>query len=60
MKHCLSANTSQARLFQYVGTAATARDVVAMADQFDGAGSPVHYLGIGQGTVIGSYLMKST
>lgn len=46
-------------MLRYMGTAATTRDLVAMADAFDGPGSPVNFLGIGHGSLIGSYLLKS-
>ena len=58
VEHCLSkADTS---MMQYVGTAATTRDLVAMADTFDGLGAPINYFGMGHGSLVGSYLLKST
>ncbi|KAI1785049.1 hypothetical protein LXA43DRAFT_170790 [Ganoderma leucocontextum] len=41
-----------------MGTAASARDLVAMADAFDGPGSPINFWGIGHGSLIGSYVLK--
>ncbi|KAI0767186.1 hypothetical protein C8Q74DRAFT_937733 [Fomes fomentarius] len=56
VEYCLSkVDTSMLR---YMGTAATTRDLVAMTDAFDGPGSPVNFLGIGHGNLIGSYLLK--
>ena len=53
---CLERNGD---MLKYVGTAATVRDMVAMADAFDGPGSPVNYYGISYGTVVGVWLMNS-
>lgn len=47
-------------MLRYMGTAATVRDLVAMADTFDGAGSPINFWGMHHGSLIGSYLVKST
>ena len=41
----------------YVGTAATVRDLVALADVLDGPGSEVNFIGLSYGTVLGSWLM---
>ncbi|KAI0369593.1 alpha/beta-hydrolase [Pilatotrama ljubarskyi] len=43
---------------RYVGTAATVRDMVALADALDGPGSPVNYAGISYGTVLGSWFIN--
>ena len=57
VEHCLgSADTS---MLPYMGTAASARDLAAMADEFDGPGSPINFWGTGHGSLIGSYLLKS-
>ncbi len=45
---------------RFVGTAAVVRDIVGMADLFDGPGALINYLGFDYGTVIGSYLVNST
>ncbi|KAI0359517.1 hypothetical protein OH77DRAFT_1517930 [Trametes cingulata] len=45
-------------MLRYVGTAATARDVLEMAGAFDGRGSAVNFWGMGDGTRVGSYLMR--
>ncbi|KAI0350500.1 alpha/beta-hydrolase [Trametes cingulata] len=42
----------------YVGTAATVRDIVALADALDGPGSPVNYAGASYGTIIGAWLVN--
>ncbi|RPD60371.1 hypothetical protein L226DRAFT_574356 [Lentinus tigrinus ALCF2SS1-7] len=48
----------QADMLKYMGTAATVRDMVAMADAFDGPDAPIHFWGIQPGSLIGSYLQK--
>ncbi|KAI0327948.1 hypothetical protein GY45DRAFT_1075402 [Cubamyces sp. BRFM 1775] len=45
-------------MLRYVGTAATVRDVVAMADAFDGLGSAVNLWGTESGARVGAYLLK--
>ncbi|KAI0633179.1 TAP-like protein-domain-containing protein [Trametes polyzona] len=46
------------KYLRYVGTAATARDVVALADALDGPGSPVNFIGISYGTLLGAWLIN--
>ncbi|CAE6440248.1 unnamed protein product [Rhizoctonia solani] len=41
--------------FQYVGTAATVRDMVAMHDILEGPDKPINFWGMSYGTVIGAY-----
>ena len=48
------------KYLRYVGTAATARDVVALVDALDGPGSPINYIGFSYGTILGSWLINST
>ncbi|KAG9122808.1 hypothetical protein FRC07_000644 [Ceratobasidium sp. 392] len=43
--------------FQYVGTAAAVRDMVALHDYLEGPDKPVDYWGFSYGTVIGSYFV---
>ncbi|KAI0664327.1 hypothetical protein C8Q70DRAFT_1049825 [Cubamyces menziesii] len=45
-------------LLGYMGTAATVRDLVAMADTFDGSGSPVNFWGMEYGAHVGQYLLQ--
>ncbi|KAI0334224.1 hypothetical protein GY45DRAFT_1367746 [Cubamyces sp. BRFM 1775] len=45
-------------MLSYMGTAATVRDLVAMADFFDGPNSAINYWGIRSGTRIGQYLLQ--
>ena len=45
------------RYLPYVGTAATVRDLVALADALDGPGSEVNFIGLSYGTVLGSWLI---
>ena len=42
----------------YIGTAATVRDLVALADALDGPGSSVNYIGLSYGTLLGSWLIN--
>lgn len=49
---------TEGRYLQYVGTAATVRDLVALADTLDGPGSPVNFIGLSYGTIIGSWLVN--
>ncbi|KAI0334243.1 hypothetical protein GY45DRAFT_91449 [Cubamyces sp. BRFM 1775] len=51
----LKQNTTMLR---YMGTAATVRDLVAMADFFDGPGSAVNFRGTESGARIGQYLLQ--
>ena len=46
-------------MLKYLGTSATVRDMVAMADAFDGPGAPVNYYGISYGTFLGDVFMNS-
>ncbi|KAI0333893.1 hypothetical protein GY45DRAFT_1368025 [Cubamyces sp. BRFM 1775] len=45
-------------LLSYMGTAATVRDLVAMAEAFDGPGSLVNFWGMESGARIGQYLLQ--
>ena len=47
-------------ILSYLGTVVTVRDLVAMADAFDGPGSAVNFWGTDSGTLIGEYLLQST
>ena len=51
---------SDGKYLKYIGTAATARDLLALADALDGPGSPVNYFGYSYGTVLGSWFVNST
>ncbi|KAI0651010.1 alpha/beta-hydrolase [Trametes meyenii] len=55
-RRCLEHPSGQ--FLRYVGTAATARDVAALADALDGPGSPINYIGISYGTILGSWLVN--
>lgn len=55
---CLRYNRNS-KTRQFIGTAATTHDLIAMADTFDGPGSPIHFLGIYEGSVVGSHLLES-
>ena len=46
-------------ILKYVGTAATVRDMVAMADAIDGPGKPVNYFGISYGSLLGNIFLNS-
>ncbi|KAJ3489226.1 hypothetical protein NLI96_g2274 [Meripilus lineatus] len=43
---------------KYMGTAATTRDLVSLADYLQGPGTPIHFWGLSHGTLIGSYLIN--
>ncbi|KAI0769266.1 hypothetical protein BD413DRAFT_613824 [Trametes elegans] len=47
-QRCL--NSPFGKYLQYVGTAATVRDMVALADAIDGPGKPINYYGISYGS----------
>ena len=55
---CLKHETGQ--YLPYVGTTAAVRDLVAIAEFFDGKGCDINYWGFSYGTVIGIYLVNST
>ena len=54
---CLKHETGQ--YLPYVGTTATVRDLVAIAEYFDGKDSDINYYGFSYGTTIGNYLINS-
>lgn len=54
---CLKHETGQ--YLPYVGTTATVRDLVAIAEYFDGKGCDINYYGLSYGTTIGNYLINS-
>ncbi|KAI0687529.1 hypothetical protein C8Q76DRAFT_803480 [Earliella scabrosa] len=56
IKHCL--DKMNPALLKHVGTAATVRDLVAMADVFDGPDAPINLWTEAHGSVVASYLMK--
>ncbi|KAI0651007.1 TAP-like protein-domain-containing protein [Trametes meyenii] len=55
-QRCLEHPTG--KFLKYVGTAATARDIVALADALDGSGSPVNYAGTSYGSLLGSWMIQ--
>ncbi|KAF9648255.1 hypothetical protein BDM02DRAFT_3115743 [Thelephora ganbajun] len=55
-KVCLKHETGQ--FLPYVGTTATVRDLVAIAEYFDGKGCDINYYGLSYGTTIGNYLIN--
>ena len=54
---CLKHETGQ--YLPYVGTTATVRDLVAIAEYFDGKDCDINYYGLSYGTTIGNYLINS-
>ncbi len=46
-------------ILRYMGTAASVRDLIALADYFQGPGTPVNFWGISSGALIGSYMINS-
>ncbi|KAI9067457.1 hypothetical protein FKP32DRAFT_261824 [Trametes sanguinea] len=55
VKHCLAKQDTTK--LKYASTAAAVRDLLALADYFDGPGSKVNYWGIEYGALIGTYLL---
>ena len=47
------------KFLKYVGSAATARDMITMVDAIVGKGALVNYVGISYGTIIGSWFVNS-
>ena len=47
-------------VLKYVGTAATARDIVSIADAIDGPQTAINYVGLSYGTFLGNVLINST
>ncbi|CAE7071985.1 unnamed protein product, partial [Rhizoctonia solani] len=45
-------------VFQYVGTAATVRDMVAMHDALEDPDEPINFWGMSYGTVVGMYFIN--
>ncbi|RPD53038.1 alpha/beta-hydrolase [Lentinus tigrinus ALCF2SS1-6] len=43
---------------QYIGTAATVRDLVGLADAIEGPNSPIFYWGLSYGTIIGAWFVN--
>jgi hypothetical protein len=54
---CLKQQSGQ--FLPYVGTTATVRDLVAIAEYFDGKDCDINYYGMSYGTTIGNYLINS-
>ncbi|QRW17406.1 Abhydrolase domain-containing protein [Rhizoctonia solani] len=44
--------------FQYIGTAAVVRDMVAMHDAIEGSNKPIDFWGLSYGTVVGIYFVN--
>ena len=55
-QRCLDRNGDK---LKYVGTAATVRDMVAMADAIRGPGTAINYYGISYGTLVGNLFVNS-
>ena len=56
-QRCL--NSSNGRFLRYMGTSATVRDMVSIADALDGPDSPINYFGISYGTMLGAWFINS-
>lgn len=52
-------NHSDGSILQYIGTAATVRDMVAMAHALDGPGGLINYWGQSYGTLLGAWFIGS-
>ncbi|KAI0723376.1 alpha/beta-hydrolase [Earliella scabrosa] len=55
-QRCL--NSSNGRFLRYMGTSATVRDMVSIADALDGPDSPINYFGISYGTMLGAWFIN--
>ena len=55
-RRCVARNGD---MLKYMGTPATVRDMVAMADALDGRESPVNYYGFSYGTLLGNLFLNS-
>ncbi|RDX45242.1 alpha/beta-hydrolase [Lentinus brumalis] len=55
-QRCL--NSPNGKYLRYLGTAATVRDMASIADALDGPETPINYLGISYGTLIGSWFVN--
>ena len=56
-QRCL--NSTNGKFLRYMGTSATVRDMVAIADVLDGPDTPINYFGISYGTLLGSWFINS-
>ncbi len=48
-----------ATTLQYIGTAATVRDMVGLADVIQGPNTPIFYWGLSYGTLVGAWFANS-
>ncbi|KAI0709137.1 hypothetical protein C8Q76DRAFT_799168 [Earliella scabrosa] len=55
-QRCL--NSTNGKFLRYMGTSATVRDMVAIADVLDGPDTPINYFGISYGTLLGSWFIN--
>ncbi|KAI0743131.1 TAP-like protein-domain-containing protein [Daedaleopsis nitida] len=46
------------RYLQYMGTAATVRDLIRLADAIEGPGNPINYIGYSYGTFLGGWFVN--
>lgn len=58
VEHCLAQQDPE--MLRNMGVASTTRDLIAMADAFNGPGSPVNFWGMSYGSLIGTHLLQST
>ena len=47
------------KFLRYIGTAATVRDMVSIANVLEGPKAPINYIGVSYGTLIGSWFVNS-
>ncbi|KAI0709118.1 hypothetical protein C8Q76DRAFT_742305 [Earliella scabrosa] len=55
-QRCL--DSPNGRYFRYLGTAATVRDLVSIADVIEGPDAPINYYGISYGTLLGAWFVN--
>ncbi|RPD63509.1 alpha/beta-hydrolase [Lentinus tigrinus ALCF2SS1-6] len=51
-------NSSSGKYLKYVGTPATVRDMVSIANAIEGPDAPINYYGISYGSLVGSYFVN--
>ncbi|KAI0743109.1 TAP-like protein-domain-containing protein [Daedaleopsis nitida] len=54
----MCAEHSEGKHLQYLATAATVRDMVALADALEGPGKPINYYGVSYGTFLGAWFVN--
>ena len=56
VRRCIALNGD---VLKYIGTAATARDMVSIFDAIEGPDSPINFIGASYGTMLGAWFVNS-